>query len=308
VQFLLEMERSKDTSTTYSYYGSAAMPPMCIVLDLDGTIIGDIIYQVMLYDVFEECKLQKVHTACTNKIKKELQEQVKYALTKGMVRPHFKSFMRKVQSMGAEVFIYTASEKKWANYVVPLLEKECDVSFARPLFTRVECPDGKKLLNNIMPKILKYYRKKYDKSITEEAIRSRLCMVDNNDVYPDPADAAFMVKCPTYDMFVPVNLPSILSFTKYPDAKKVIMSYSKKYMDVMPISGGANGKKLSSQMKQHIFEKNFYSQYLKILDLFLHKEMNRKEDHMFAKLAHYLNKCRDTTITPRIISYINSKI
>jgi len=39
------MERSKDTSTTtYGYHDPVALPPLCIVLDLDGTIIGDIIY------------------------------------------------------------------------------------------------------------------------------------------------------------------------------------------------------------------------------------------------------------------------
>eukprot|EP00960_Hanusia_phi_P055847 763077-Hanusia_phi.AAC.5 len=58
-----------------------------------------------------------------------------------LVRPHFCEFIKTARARFADVmiFVYTASEKNWASKEIGWIEKQCGISFDRPIFSREDC-------------------------------------------------------------------------------------------------------------------------------------------------------------------------
>lgn len=80
------------------------------ILDLDGTIIGDCIYQCELY------KIGLILGKLGIKIKtSEILEEY-YTEKSKLIRPNFTYFYNTMKEnySSCEFYIYTASEKKWA--------------------------------------------------------------------------------------------------------------------------------------------------------------------------------------------------
>jgi len=164
--------------------------PLIFVLDLDGTIIGDCIYQLILHNIDEIAKKNTHRT----KFNKPLSDC--YNTNSKLIRPYFKYFVNSIKKTypGSLFYIYTASEKSWAQKEIGFIEKTHNFKFNRPLFTRDDCiidshGNYKKSVNKILPMI-----KKKHKSMMIQ--KSKILVIDNNETF---IDASNFIHCPTYD-------------------------------------------------------------------------------------------------------------
>jgi hypothetical protein len=170
---------------------------MIFILDLDGTIIGDCTYQCDIYNIENIMK--------KNSIKKSSNLLLKcYKKKSKLIRPYFLYFMNKMKSKfpNSVFYVYTASEKTWANKEIQLIEKTHDFKFNRPLFTREDCILGsdnsyKKSVKKILPKIFKSIK---NKNISA----NNILVIDNNKIFIDYTDN--LLVCPTYDYVLFDNL------------------------------------------------------------------------------------------------------
>ena len=196
--------------------------PYILLIDLDGTIQGDITPQL------KEYVLQK---SLGVKLNKKL---LAIDYKKGLLRPYFNDFMNMIDTdykNKVELFVYTASEKKWANYIVPIIESVTNVKFNRPIFTREQCnmnnnmTEKVKSISIVKPAIIKTLKKQY-KSITNNDIINKIYLIDNNYVLKE---ANFLIKCPTYDKAIFINvlrtIDDNIKQSKFKDICKVILNY-----------------------------------------------------------------------------------
>ena len=163
---------------------------LIIILDLDNTIIGNCCYQADLYN------LQKIQKKYKMKIINNI--NVSYNKKCNLLRPHFKYFYENIKKIyeNVYIYIYTASEKNWANIEVKMIEKNLDIEFDKPIFTRDDCiidskKEYKKVINKIIPKI-----KRNIKDDIED-IKNNLLIIDNNDTFID-YKTNFLL-CKSYD-------------------------------------------------------------------------------------------------------------
>jgi hypothetical protein len=174
----------------------AAVVPYVLLLDLDGTIQGDISPQIQETNLLKALNL------------KQNSKFLKSDYTRGLLRPYFKDFITEIFKSHAnvELFVYTASEKKWAHQIVGVIESIIGRRFNRPIFTREDCKmtiEQHKSLAHVKPKILKSLRKKYDSVYSEEMLTGKMYLIDNNHVLKEKE---YLLKCPTYNHAVLVDV------------------------------------------------------------------------------------------------------
>lgn len=184
--------------------------PYIFIIDLDGTIIGNCSYQCDIYNIMELIKtsdkknLNKYKILCEKSLKDSYNEKSL------LIRPHFFHFiqcMKKLYPM-SYFYVYTASEKKWANKEISIIEKNNNFKFDRPLLTRDNCiidKDGsiKKSINKILPLI-----KKNIKFPNAYDIKKHLLIIDNNPTFIDYKDNLLI--CPSYNYVKFSNLKDVL--------------------------------------------------------------------------------------------------
>jgi hypothetical protein len=181
--------------------------PYIFLLDLDGTIIGDCSYQCDIYNIQEIIKkniiLKNNNIQLGNLVKyKSLCDKMLdncYDMQSKLLRPHFTTFMTEMKKKfpNSFFFIYTASEKTWANKEILIIEKQNNIKFNRPIFTRDNCLKDtsgniRKSVNKIMPQLLKSIKMPKTHSIANNII-----IIDNNPTFVDYTDNLLI--CPTYD-------------------------------------------------------------------------------------------------------------
>ena len=181
--------------------------PYIFLLDLDGTIIGDCSYQCDIYNIQEIIKKNIILKTNTiqlgNLVKyKSLCDKMLdncYDMQSKLLRPHFVSFMTEMKKKfpNSFFFIYTASEKTWAYKEILIIEKQNNIKFNRPIFTRDNCIKDnsgnlKKSVIKIMPQLLKSIKKPKTHSII-----NNIMIIDNNPTFIDYTDNLLI--CPTYD-------------------------------------------------------------------------------------------------------------
>ena len=191
--------------------------PYVFILDLDGTIIGDCSYQCDVYNIQEiirgalvtnKQQMNKMQLGAITRQKticdKSLNEC--YKACSKLIRPFFGVFINKMKKQypNSYFFVYTASEKSWAVKEIGIIEKQNNMKFNRPLFTRDDCiidssGNIKKSVAKIMPAILKSIRapKTFD-------IKNNLLIIDNNPTFIDYKDNLLI--CPTYNYLQFQNL------------------------------------------------------------------------------------------------------
>lgn len=158
------------------------------IIDLDGTIVGDVCFQIAMFNIFKFLKKLSI----TPSVK--IQDITKcYNPNSGLVRPFFGDFVRYIRNRYKDkvyIFIYTASDHNWALKEVSIIENEHDIKFDRPIFTRKHLKNNKKSIDHIKNKI---------KSVIGKDIsHSRLTIIDNNpDVYMDHKE--FLIECSDYN-------------------------------------------------------------------------------------------------------------
>ena len=177
--------------------------PLILLIDMDGTIIGDTTLQVCRHEISLETNI-KVNI-----------DFLKDELASGLLRPYFESFIKMMKSKydNIEIYIYTAADLQWAKYLISVIEKTIDIKFNRPIFSRNYCYADKgslkKSVVKVLPVIYKNIKSKYHlQNIT--LLNKQVVMIDNNYVYHELEMQKF-VKCPTYDYFAPCDMLSFVN-------------------------------------------------------------------------------------------------
>lgn len=145
--------------------------PIVLLLDLDRTMIGDIVPQSeefhIIKDINYELKILDKKTMPFNfkRLQKELRENI--------IRPYLLKFLNLARSYNnVEIFVYTASEDKWAKTIIPQIEKAMNFKFNRPILTRnntlIKNNNFRKSIKNVKSKIFKSIKKKYGLKNMEE--------------------------------------------------------------------------------------------------------------------------------------------
>lgn len=167
------------------------MQPLILLLDLDGTLQGNISPQVAEYSL-----INKLNTLSEKKIKhNDFYDDFKNKLLRPYVKVALLS-MKKTHS-NIEFFIYTASADSWAKFLIPKIEKYITGGkgniFNKPYFMRSDVSEGLKSIKKIYPRIQKSLSKKYN-----QININNIYLVDNNYVI-HPLEMKKLIKCPSYD-------------------------------------------------------------------------------------------------------------
>ena len=260
--------------------------PYVFIFDIDGTMIGDIRPQVVVYDILNEIKHL---TKGTKKLYES--SDFEYKLKNGIVRPYLINFINdiKKQYHYVEFFIYTASQNQWALYLIKAIEKALDIQFNRPIFTRNDCMyingEYRKSLARIKGRIFKTLKRKYS-DYQPSLMKDHIVMIDNSKVF-QPNDEN-IIYCPTYTFKYPENLPAIISREIYEKYYKII----NKYTSHIPLT--------SNYLK---FQKYYYQNYIN--DLI---KMKTTDDRFWILLKDILINKNIVSFDSRTIKYINMKI
>jgi hypothetical protein len=259
--------------------------PPIVILDLDGTIIGDITPQILLYEM---SKIKELNVKFTKKI-------LKQKLKKGLIRQKFKTFINSLSNV--EFFIYTASEHSWALFIIKCIEENLNIKFNKPIFTRNFCiinesMEIRKDIDKIKQKIVVTLSKKYKNLNTE---LDNLLIIDNNpEVYYNKWGNNLLI-CQTYNFRLIENIPTYIDEKIYNKYYEKINEYISKYFSI----------KLSAT--NYIdFQKEFYIFYIKYID-YVKKRNNINEDFFINLLKIMVNK-HITYFSIKNIEYIRNKL
>lgn len=259
------------------------MEPLVLLIDLDGTMQGNVIPQIKEKDIFD----------FVNKIKKQ-QQQSSYKISykdmylfsdmrKGLIRPYLQEalFEIKRQHSNVEFFVYTASSDSWANFLLPkinqfLFGKKRIIN--RPFFTRKHClRNGGKSIQLLKPLIFDVLKHKYPNTKLKNVF-----LIDNNFVL-NKEESTKLIHCPTYNMTI-VNCP-LRNFNK-----TIIDKYYNElahYMYKTKVKSVKDFLRLyyDKSVKEYIYIDDYNTKYkndtywLKVKSIFLsYKNINSQED------------------------------
>lgn len=274
---------------------SSSTSPLIIIIDLDGTIIGDITPQIMTYDLVKNFKIAGY------KFTHDLTD-FRSKLKNGLVRPYFTDFITSLsKNIPVEFFVYTASEKSWAEMVIKNIEISHSIRFNRPIFSRQYCvysekeKEYKKSLSLIRPYIIRFLKKKYHLSFTKQDLEKSTVIIDNTNVY-HANDQKHLLICPTYNYRVPENIVSFIKQEQYKKHYMLINNTLNKYLS------------LSNTSDFTVFQRDFYRYYLQFLESQIKNNTRYNHDRFWLYL-------RDIIITKHIrkfdetsLKYIRNKI
>lgn len=255
--------------------------PQIVILDIDGTILGDVSPQILLYEL---SKIKELNIKITKKF-------IINRLKQGIIRKGFKSFIK--NSKNIEFFIYTAADHRWAIFIVKCIEEVLNITFNKPIFSRNNCliinNNLKKDINVIKEKIILSLSKKYNKPISLENIM----MIDNTkDVYNTYNDN--LLVCNTYNYRVIENLPFYIE-------EKLYDKYYKNINEIINLYYPMN----ITTTNYFDFQKQFYRYYIKYLDYI---KKNNIKDNFFEILQNIIYNKRIYEFNLKSIDYIRNNI
>lgn len=191
--------------------------PLVVLIDLDGTIIGDISPQVCEWELLQNLAPGK---------QKAFRDNLKTHLENGLVRPHFTTFLDFVKHHmpHTEFYVYTASDSKWAHVVIPCIEQLYGFQFNRPIFNRNHCihinGEYRKSPEKLLPTIYSRMKQTYNMASIED-LKHNIVMIDNWNVLLKEEQSR-LIQCPTYE------------FASYYDVLRLLdeETLRKKYVDI----------------------------------------------------------------------------
>jgi phage pi2 protein 07 len=264
--------------------------PYIIVFDVDGTLIGDIRPQLVLYEMYTALKKKDIKVA-NNFLKLN---EFRKRLNQGIIRPHVNKFIKKMQQNydNIEFYIYTASEKSWAQFLIPHLEKCLNVKFKRPLLTRDNCvwheQDLQKKLNIIYDCVSKKRK--------SNNFEDKILIIDNNDIVYGP-DQKHVLLCNTYDFCKLENMMCYIDEDFYDKYKDIIVDVLSKYIPGLKKSAGF-----------YQFQKRYYVYYLKKLEDAQKKNALHEKDKFFLYLTNLILYKNINSFNHKTIQYLTKKI
>ena len=107
-----------------------------------------------------------------------------------------------------EFFVYTASDDKWANYIVRVIEHVINTKFNRRIFSRSDCIFNPqkgtfmKSINKLKPELLKLLKNKYKLKSNFEF--KHIHLIDNNYVLNEE-ESLKLIKCPDYSATINID-------------------------------------------------------------------------------------------------------
>lgn len=268
--------------------------PLCIVIDLDGTIIGDITPQIMTFELGKSLKQAHVKNIF------DLQD-LKAKLKAGLLRPHFETFMRNVSynKPTVEFFVYTASEKSWAELVIKCIEKVIGIKFNRPILSRGFCVlqdrEYKKSIKYIKPTIAKCLKKKYGVAFGKAELTNNILVIDNNNVYSSN-DAKNLIICPTYNYRIPENVVANIKLDTFKQHALMITTVMRRHI---PLSNTTN---------YNHFQRDFYTYYLNYLTTATKKNSQYAQDKFWLHMRDIILSHGVTLFDDHTIRYINNTL
>lgn len=272
------------------------MVPLVIVLDLDGTVIGDITPQLATYEYVKEVKA--AGASCEYRFRDMAQK-----LKAGILRPGFAALLELQKRVpGVELFVYTASEEQWAKFIIAQVEKVCSFKFNRPLFTRKHCFKVRdaytKSLRHIRPAIFRALKAKYGLQSVRD-LDNRVISVDNMDVY-EGSECALQVVCPTYEFRYPENLPANITCAEYASHRQGIADIAHHYYGIPHTADYGE------------FQLKFYEAYVRQLRRdAAHNRACAKDTFFkgFVKVVHHLLVVKQKAeFNDKIVRYINKQL
>lgn len=173
--------------------------PYVFLLDLDGTMQGNVLPQLKEYELNEAIKHHD------KRIRYNL-NQLFSDMARGLIRPHLRKALVDIKSKhpNVEFFVYTASSDQWARFLLPkiirfLFKNEPIVNST--YLTRSDClSSGMKSLAKVRPKVARALGDKYP-----NATFKNMYLVDNSFVLHSN-EFQHLIHCPTYDYKV-LNCP-----------------------------------------------------------------------------------------------------
>jgi hypothetical protein len=187
--------------------------PFVILLDLDNTIQGNVLPQLQEYNLIEFLNSKSSNDSGSDpkskfkKITQSKQYIINDFINGNLLRPHFKRFIEKMRKrfLNVEFFVYTASENRWANYIVKILEAAIKVKINKKVFTRDDCiideRSGKimKSITHITPELFAILRNKYKLTKVNNKFEFKhIFLIDNNYVLYEK-ESHYLIKCPDYN-------------------------------------------------------------------------------------------------------------
>lgn len=249
-----------------------------ILIDLDGTIIGDISQQIMSFEIWKGLK---------NSCEKYIFDLANFreTLKNGMIRPGFDTFLKAmINHFGnIDVFIYTASEKTWAEFVIKQIEIVLGIKFNRPIFSREHCVqqerEYKKSISYVKKQMLRCLVKKYGQ---QRAHVQSMLIIDNNNVYGS-YDQKHLLLCPSYNYRIPENIPASIKQKCYEEHYQKINSILRKYIQTP----------LTPSRDFWLFQKEFYTYYTYFINAIVKSNSKYMKDNFW-------NLLKDIVITEDI--------
>jgi hypothetical protein len=178
------------------------MAPFLYFFDLDGTIIGDITFQIYEWDMIQRFNPDKMV---------QFKKNVCTQLASGLLRPGFATFLDFLKARHeCEFFIYTASESRWANFIISCIETVTSIKFSRPLFTRSHCIlDAHENYRKSLKKVLPIAMRKLNIDQNED-MHGKFLFIDNNRVIPRNEESR-LILCSTYMYTDPTDIIKLLT-------------------------------------------------------------------------------------------------
>lgn len=276
----------------------SAKLPLIIILDLDGTIIGNIMPQLMLNELCTELKKHNVSHSFKHK-------NIQDVLMNGLIRPYFIDCIKRLKEKlpHIEFFIYTASEKEWGTFVIQQIEKVTKIKFNKPIFTRKDCilrdGDISKSIHHITPAIYKTLKRSYPQ-ISLQNIFSQTIVIDNNHVYPDSKEKNKVLLCPTYDYYYVESIPSYITLNEFNKHAKIITDICNKHYDINIYQSYSYFQyeffRLFVEQFKSVEQKN--SEYLK--DMFYKR--------LYKVLIYVFTKKGFTSFDEKVVEYIKRQL
>lgn len=274
--------------------------PYVIFIDLDGTIVGNVTNLVSEWELILQYNKSK---------QKEFKRALVKKLRQGMLRENLADFCGMVQRhyRCVEFFIYTASETKWANFLVNSIEEATGLTFQRPILTRKNCiernSDYKKSIDHVMPIVMKKLKRIYPKLTKVSQLKHKTCLIDNNDVMVEK-ERDRVIRCPTYDfiefydIFGRIGLECFEDDSDCSELAKNISRYG--LFPSMTLK--------SPRLSFSIFRYYYYDQLCENMRKSLKQNQNPSKDRFWTHLAHAMTKQKTSKLDPYSLKKIMNRI
>jgi hypothetical protein len=248
---------------------SSSRQPIVFLLDLDGTLQGNISPQIYEYELIKKLNKQIVGFP---KLKYNV-EAIAMDYDNGLLRPDLARSLESIKNIhhNVEFFIYTASSDEWAKFIIPMVLKKVP-SINSLFFSRKFCSlDGKKSIQRVLPFVKEFLSSKYDVRQIQNVF-----LVDNNLVLKNN-EKEKLIHCPTYDyeqtLDVTRNIPDFVrrahfrflskelfqGQSSYENEFEFMMNY---YLNLMEIS------KRNKVFNENELKDRYWRDFAKILNSF----------------------------------------